>query len=161
MESAVRHWCTRCEHRLATDDSLDGLHVVDLGLLAEHVLVQTPRKVGVEQEAVHHGLAHNAADEAEITHVVGVDAGVGIRLEGTPILCRHEQSVVGVEHLLCEDREELSRQPSGVDALLVDERDVQTPSKLVRVSMDERVEGVFEHVLPAKVEAEAAMTTTR
>jgi len=76
--------------------------------LAQDVLVKGPREETIQQFVVVNGLRHDPANEFEVTQVIRVTVGAGIRLVRDPIPgggCK--QSVVGVEHFPGHDHKPL------------------------------------------------------
>jgi hypothetical protein len=83
-------------------------HEHHIYLQAQHVLVQTARKVSIQQETIGNSFTHYSSNETEVTQMVQVYTAVLIWLERTTVLGRCEESVIRIEDFFGENAEELS-----------------------------------------------------
>jgi hypothetical protein len=84
------------------------VHKHQIYLQAQHVLVQTARKVRIQQETIRNSFTHYSSNEPEVTQMVRVYTAVLIWLERATVLGRCEESVIRIEDFFGENSEELS-----------------------------------------------------
>lgn len=68
--------------------SIYTLHVLQRHLLSQHHLVESANEEGVQKAAVENGEADNSTNKLEIVQMLGVNAGVGVDLEGVVVVGR-------------------------------------------------------------------------
>ena len=69
-------------------------------LLQDH-LIKRDDKVGVKETSVEDGQSYNPTDELEIIQMFGVDARVGVDLEGIVVVGGvFEKTIKGVKHFM-------------------------------------------------------------
>lgn len=82
---------------------IDTFHILQRDLLPQHHLVEGADEEGIQEPAVENGQANHPTDELEVVQVLGVDAGVGVDLQGVVIVGGvFEETVEGVEHFVGE-----------------------------------------------------------
>jgi hypothetical protein len=85
----------------AVELGVDTLHVGEGNPLLQNHLVESANEECVQEASVENGQTNDTTNELEVSKMLGVDAGVGVNLEGVVVVCRVlEQAVEGVEHLV-------------------------------------------------------------
>mmetsp|Transcript_46296 Transcript_46296/g.119758 ORF Transcript_46296/g.119758 Transcript_46296/m.119758 type:complete len:283 (-) Transcript_46296:1228-2076(-) len=145
------------EHPLQVGEVLGvkGLQVRRDDCPPKHVLVEAPRKPGLEVLSVVDRLADDAADELEEHQVVPIHVRHSVGVVGTGLAARlNKERVVRVEDLLGKGRVPLLAHATGVDALLTLELDLDLGPHLLSGAHAQLVVGVHEDLAAAHPEAD-------
>lgn len=84
-------------------------HILKTDFLAQHHLVESSNKEGIQETTVEDSQTNHSADELEIIEMLGVHARVGINLQGIIIVGRVlEETIERIEHFMREEEEEFT-----------------------------------------------------
>ena len=103
-----------------------------------------------------------AADEAKVLYVVGIDVGGRVDLEAVVVLGRVlEEAVHGIEDLVRDEEEPLARHAAVVEALLALEREKELAAQVVRGQLGDLAVRVVEERLTRHLHLHVARKRVR
>lgn len=103
------------------------LHILQRNLLPQNHLIKRSNEESIQEAAVENGQTNNATNEFEVVQMLGVDTRMWVNLKCVVVVCGVlEEAVEGVEHLVGEQEEELSRKTPVVQTVFTVELDHQS-----------------------------------